>query len=431
MAEFEADIEIDGKIHTITIEAPDEQSAEAFVNEQTASPQGLASLLQFAAESATTAEKGVLGKLAEALTIPEKLAREGLEQMADVVPERIGGGEPTGNLAADLALGAPRIAADTIAEAAPSFISRGALVTGGLLKGGQALKPLVKGAGGFIADTAESLSGIKHSAPGALRRAAGDPSLIFAPGKDAAGKAFESLGETIPAAFKATKDSAKILNMANKSAMEGTLNAATAKLALKHLGKLSKRLKGKPHKILNDRFQEAIKKAPRAGGKVPAELLEVDDAKQFVNDALDLVKSGEGNARTAFVARKVLDANKSSFPEPVYVAKRKILDAAAKKITSEADRGFVRGIDADALRGPLPLGKGGDPALLKLGIGSMVLPGIGGGMMIPALQGATATAVGAAARLAGKLGQNATRSGSSIGAILDLISGEERNRRAQ
>lgn len=116
---------------------------------------------------------GIFGRAWNALGVPERMSRKGLNQMASFVPKP----EPTGNQFMDIAKGTPRIAADTMAEAAPGFVSPLALLTEGAM-------PVLRGAGKVaevvgpgIGRQLESLSGMK---PGLLGKAFKDPSLIFA-----------------------------------------------------------------------------------------------------------------------------------------------------------------------------------------------------------------------------------------------------------
>lgn len=99
--------------------------------------------------------------------------------MASYVPQP----EPTGNLPMDLLKGTPRIAADTLAQAAPGFVSRGAIATAGIAKGLQAAAPLAGAVGSGVANQLESLTGAKS---GSLQSAWNDASTMFSRGKQAA-----------------------------------------------------------------------------------------------------------------------------------------------------------------------------------------------------------------------------------------------------
>lgn len=138
-------------------------------------------------------EKGILKKGFDALSVPEQMSREGLGKLAEMVP----GSEPTGNILRDLAVNTPKLAAETIAEAAPGFISRGSIITAGTLKAGKAAAPLIKSFGRGLGKAAESISGLEYRTPGVLSEAAKDPSLFFSKGKKAASSLYEAAkGET-------------------------------------------------------------------------------------------------------------------------------------------------------------------------------------------------------------------------------------------
>lgn len=129
--------------------------------------------------------KGLASRAWDALEVPSQMSSEGLTKLASYVPKP----EPTGNIPMDVIKGTPRIAADTLAEAAPGFISRGALLTGAASKAlplaGKALAPVGRWGAGVLEDWA----GIK---PGAVTAAAKDPTLIFAKGKAAAGPSYNA-----------------------------------------------------------------------------------------------------------------------------------------------------------------------------------------------------------------------------------------------
>jgi len=90
---------------------------------------------------------------------PRELSRKGLTQIAEAIPEP----ELTGNLPADIIRGTPKIAAETLAETAPEFVSPLALGLGAGAKSIQLLgKTKVVGkAGKLIAKGAQQLTGIQ------------------------------------------------------------------------------------------------------------------------------------------------------------------------------------------------------------------------------------------------------------------------------
>lgn len=133
-------------------------------------------------------EKGIISKAWDALSIPEKKSREGLNLIADAIPSA----EMTGNIVRDVALNSPKAIAETLAVTAPDFISRGSIATAGLLKGGKMAAPLIKGVGKAAAKAAEGISGLEYKTPGVLSEAAKDPTLIFSKGKKAASDLYET-----------------------------------------------------------------------------------------------------------------------------------------------------------------------------------------------------------------------------------------------
>lgn len=137
--------------------------------------------------SATKEEKSALGKAWEMLGAPERLSSQGLNQIANAIP----GAEPTGNMARDIALNTPKIAAETLAQTAPSFVSPAAILTAGAGQAiGAASKPLAT-VGKGVARQLEEMSGIAPRAEGALAAQFKDPTTFLAK-KDAAAKLYEA-----------------------------------------------------------------------------------------------------------------------------------------------------------------------------------------------------------------------------------------------
>src|SRR3990167_9704316 len=92
--------------------------------------QGLTTEELFGKLSENQKEKGFFGKAYDVLSIPEQKSKEGLEMIAESIPSA----EPTGNAIKDIALNTPRIAVETLAEVAPSFISPESIIASGALK---------------------------------------------------------------------------------------------------------------------------------------------------------------------------------------------------------------------------------------------------------------------------------------------------------
>lgn len=133
----------------------------------------------------TNSNQSLAGKAWDALQVPSQMASRGLKSIASAVPQP----EPTGNLPMDLLKGTPRIAADTLAQAAPGFVNRASILTAGASKALQALRPIGSAIGQGVAGQLESATGAN---PGSLGRAWNDSSLIFGAGKKAAGPLYEA-----------------------------------------------------------------------------------------------------------------------------------------------------------------------------------------------------------------------------------------------
>ncbi len=131
------------------------------------------------ARNVMNSNQGLAGKAWDMLQVPSQMAGRGLNAMAGAVPEP----EPTGNLPMDILKGTPKIAANTLAQAAPGFVSRASMLTAGASNVLQALRPVGSVVGKAVAGEAENLT---NAVPGSLGRAWNDPTLIFAKGKSAA-----------------------------------------------------------------------------------------------------------------------------------------------------------------------------------------------------------------------------------------------------
>jgi hypothetical protein len=139
----------------------------------------------------------------QALQIPQQMSQRGLTSIAQTMPnpEPVGYNQKTNMslqtpvgpmnfpVPTDVVNAAPRIAAETMAQAAPQFVSRGAIVGSALGKAAQSVMPMVSRLASGVAGQAESLTG---AAPGSLAAAYKDPSLMFSQGKGAAGPIYEA-----------------------------------------------------------------------------------------------------------------------------------------------------------------------------------------------------------------------------------------------
>lgn len=271
----------------------------------------------------------------DALAVPEQKSREGLNMLAGMVPNP----EPTGNLPMDILRGTPKIAAETMAEAAPSFISRGSILTAGAGKALGMAAPAAKTTLRALGTQGEELSGIAPRTAGALEAAYKDPSIL-----------------------KATKKAASPLYETAKAGLEEGANI----------------FKGmyKPEQIL-DTAKEYIAKG---GTLEPAEALVARKA----TDAL--MKSGRYVKDELMAMRETFDGM-----------------AKTSQNISEADLLHQRGRFGEVLSKWAPQNKYGGASAFKLGIsagmkGMGVPEPIIAGAFSPRLQGLTAAGAGMAER---------------------------------
>lgn len=322
--------------------------------------------------SAASDSRPLRKKVWDALTVPEKKSREGLNMITEAVTpsmEDIEAGK----------VGIPGIAAragmEALSEVAPSFVSRGAIATGGLLRGAGAVKsevaPAVKFLGRWAGKGLEGISGTTYKTPGLLSEVSEKPISHYV------------------SLLRTKKDAAKPLYEAAKSEIPEGMNL----------------FKGmyKPEQIL-DKATEIVDK----GGKLePAEAL-------MVRKAIDsLMKSGK------YVKDELL-AMRGTFDEM----------AKASKDIAKADPVVARGIKGEALRTLSPLNKTGTPS--KFQIGSTMAGGIAAGVaghpllallpfvQSPAVQGLGAAGFGVGTRAASKLAEN-PKTGAAISALMQQL----------
>ena len=222
-------------------EADDDFVSDDFQPDQPARPQ---------------ARQGFPGKVWDALAIPEKMSGQGLGQLAGMVPRA----EPTGNLIRDVALNAPRIAAESVAEVAPGFISRESMVTGGAMKAIKPVGRILKPFGRAIAKAAESASGLEYKTPGVLTKAFNDSSLIAGRGTKQAGTLYDEMMDKgrVRKSFGRLK-SPDLIDEALQAADEGTLTAEEALIARQTLDASKKSFPSYTYRKLRETFDSVAK----------------------------------------------------------------------------------------------------------------------------------------------------------------------------
>lgn len=210
------------------------------------------------ATSKTTESSGVGSKVWDALAVPAQKSKEGLEMISEGLKPSP---EFTGNMVRDVVMNYPSFSADVLSKAAPDFISRGSLVTGGALKAGKALAPAIKAAGRGLAKAAEGISGLEYKTPGVLVEAAKDSSLMFSQGTDKAGKMFEKLSDKgrIRKSFARSTSGKDLLDEALNAADDGSLTPEEALVARRTLDKIKKTLPDYSYRQMRETFDSVAK----------------------------------------------------------------------------------------------------------------------------------------------------------------------------
>jgi len=308
----------------------------------------------------------------DALTVPEQKSREGLQMMAQMVsPQQ----ETTGSLPRDIAMNLPRIGMETLAETAPSFISRAAILTAGALRGVKEVSPVIKAAGRGAARAAESISGLEYKTPGIIREAATNAPTLR--------KVKDLIMEY------GVKEGSK------KALQEFPLLAPGRKAA-----------------------SEVYEAAKTVGGKMNG-LSGIPEKKELVKTALKMAKNGQLNATQALEARKELSAIENSVTGEYFRNSVTKLNKIIKPVFGKADEIFATGVRSDELRRFFPVNKSGGTSIMKSTLGTIagIVPAMA---MSPIVQGTVATSVGSAARAAAPLVNNALTAGPTMAAAVKL-----------
>lgn len=198
--------------------------------------------------------KGMLGQAWEDLKVPEEKSREGLNMIVNAgvrgqnwLANKTGlpiGTEPTGNMARDMAANTPRMIGESVAQVAPSFVSRGAIVTGGLLKAAPYVMDAVGAPAEWAADQAGKQSGLINKGKNLLKEAFQKPLLMFGRGKDAANAMYSEVqgpaGLQIGKTLASIREPGKFVDKALELADSGGLGTDEALMARRELDAMQK-----------------------------------------------------------------------------------------------------------------------------------------------------------------------------------------------
>lgn len=182
----------EGKVHEI--EGPDNATPDEIMRQaQNLIPANTGQPSQPDMSGSFPEARAVLGsdaslpqKAWQGLQVPAQMAQRGLEGLAEATKPTP---EFTGNLPRDIAMNYPSFSASVLSKAAPTFVNRASILTGGASKLLQAAKPIGSVIGKAIAGEAENVT---NAVPGSLGRAWNDASLIFGKGKAAAKPMYEA-----------------------------------------------------------------------------------------------------------------------------------------------------------------------------------------------------------------------------------------------
>lgn len=217
----------------------------------------------------------------DALAVPEQKSREGLQMIAQAVSPQT---QVTGNLPRDIAMNIPRIGAETLAETAPGFISRGAILTAGALKGAKMAAPAIKAVGRGAARAAESISGLEYKTPGILQEAASGSGVLFAPGRKAAGPLYEAgkEGSQVSPVLAKIPGKKEFVEKAYEMAQKGKLKPIEALEARKELASMKKNVTGEFFRKATEKFNNISKPAFQEADEAFSKGLRADELRRIL-----------------------------------------------------------------------------------------------------------------------------------------------------
>lgn len=377
---------------------------------------------------------GLMGKAWESLKVPAQMAQTGLDQIVHGDPElsnqflSMAGpavGIPqdmalkgiqkfrslpteTGNLPYDVARGAPKAIGETMAEAAPQFVNRASIATGGALKLLQGIRPIASLGRQLAFGQAEKVSGIAPKAEGALERAYQEPSRMLAPGRKAVSNLYEGVKRAIRPA-----QNAKIAQMAEtEQQAQNTANLAATRAFLE----------GKAASPVAEQIPSSMTKLQG--------LKDESSSLRYIKKAAALAKSGALPAEEALEARKMTAALHGSKQIPPQWLRdhEEVFDRIWKAAAGPGpDSAYKRALDGEMLRNISPQNLKGGASTMKMATGT-ALSGMGVpgkailAALSPAAQGSAAAAAGTMTKQAlNPLLRSPMRMGPGIQALLEAL----------
>lgn len=328
-------------------------------------------------ERQRSAGAGFASKAWDALAVPEQKSREGLNMIANAIPSKEPGSQvksagyydPSdpeyGKMITpppmyDALVNAPKIAAETLAEVAPSFINRTAILAGGAGAGARLLGKVpgmskvtgaIGSAGKWLGEQGEAQSGLANKTPGALAATVEDPLLPLRPGRTASQKAYDA--------------------------------------------------------------------SKNAGNAIRDEFRKIPKSDDLVLKTLDEIDKGGVSTQEALVARRALDDTKRSWSAEFFRYAREKLDTIAKQDFAGADAAHQRAVMSESLRSLASLNKNGTPSILR-NIISVLKPALAP-VYMPAAQAAIASGVGVVGK-AGAAATRSPMSSAAVSGLADQIS---------
>ena len=213
------------------------------------------------------------------LSIPEKKSKEGLKILSNMIPNP----EPSGNLPMDIIKGTPKIAAETLAETAPGFVSPLSIALSGTLGAAKIAKPLIKAGGKMLGRGLEAASGLSYKTPGILAETVSDPSLPFGKGLDAARSIYKGVQDSGNVAKELSEPLThqEYIGRSLEKLKSGSLTPEEALEARKSLDKIRKTLTDVGYKKTREIFDAFAKEKFAKADQAYARAIKSEALRQF------------------------------------------------------------------------------------------------------------------------------------------------------
>lgn len=222
-------------------------------------------------------EKSFGQRVWDDLAVPEQASRAGLQQITDAITPSMGDIESGKVGKAGIAA---RAGMEALTEVAPSFVSRGSILTAGALNNanlaGKAVAPTAK----WVGKQAEKLSGLHYDTPGVLTDAFNNPGLMFSKGYEKVREMYEaskSAGGGIRPELEMTAKKMDFIEKAVELAKAGKIQPEEALAARQELDAARGKLSAAFYRVARNAFDFVAKQKFAGSDEAYQQALKADN----------------------------------------------------------------------------------------------------------------------------------------------------------